>query len=87
MTSYCYGHGHRVEEVHAVGLDGVEHVAFSPGWLGDERLKAFSYMADQPNWQLGFALVSSDSSKSFHHEIVQIKKDFSAVTHGKRFKA
>jgi len=87
LTSYCYGHNHRIEEVHAVGIDGLSRVAFSPGWLGDEKLKAFDYMANQPNWQLGFALVSSHgSSNEFQHEIVRFGKDFSCVTHGKRFK-
>jgi hypothetical protein len=86
-SSYCYGHNHRIEECHVVGLDGVSHVAFSPGWLGDERLKAFDYMVDQPNWQHGFALVYSSSPKEFHHEIVQIKSGFTCVSAGKHFKA
>lgn len=88
MASVCYGHNHRIEVVYHVGLDGETHVAFSPGWLGDERLKAFDYMANQPNWQLGFALVYvNGSQKTFHHEIVHIKPDYSCVVQGKRLKA
>jgi hypothetical protein len=85
--SYCYGHNHRIEECHVVGLDGASHVAFSPGWLGDERLKAFGYMVDQPNWQLGFAIVYSSSPKEFHHEIVKIKSGYTCVSAGRLFKA
>lgn len=88
FVSYCYGDIHKIEECQAVGLDGVVRISFCPGWLGDERLKAFDYMLAPPQWQLGFALVSvEDSSKLFHHEIVEIKRDHSCVTGGKRFKA
>lgn len=89
MQSYIHGHTHRRSEVTAVGLDGKELVALCPGWLGDARSKAFSYMPSPPQWGLGFALVSSLgglSSKEFHHESIHIKKDYSCVTQGKRFK-
>ncbi len=87
FVSVCYGDIHKIEEAQCVGLDGLTRVAFCPGWLGDQRLKAFDYMLHPPQWQHGFGLVSVvGSSKEFHHEIVQIKKDYSCVTHGKRFR-
>lgn len=87
LVSYTSGHTHRIVEAQVVGLDGRTRVAFSPGWLGDPRSSAFSYMHVPPQWQWGFALVSaSGSSREFHHEIVQIKRDYSCVTHGKRFR-
>lgn len=86
MTSHCFGHIHRIVESRCVGLDGRTHVAFAPGWLGDPRSKAFDYLSLPANWQWGFALVSSSSTKEFHHEIIHIRKDFSCLAHGKRFK-
>jgi predicted MPP superfamily phosphohydrolase len=86
--SNCYGDIHKIEVAHAVTLDKKAIVGFCPGWLGDPRLHAFDYMLAPPQWQHGFAFVySSGSSKEFDHEIIQIKRDFSCVTHGKRFKA
>lgn len=86
MVSYCYGDIHKIEEAQAVGLDGRTYVAFCPGWLGDETKQVFDYMAAQPQWQLGFAFVSVDSLKNFHHQIVPIKNN-RAIFNGKEFKA
>lgn len=85
MTSYCYGDIHKIEEAQAVGLDMKTRVAFCPGWLGDETRKVFDYMLAQPQWQLGFAIVTVDSSKNFHHQIVPIKNN-KAIFNGKEFK-
>jgi predicted MPP superfamily phosphohydrolase len=86
--SYIHGHTHQISEVHSVDLAGQSIVALCPGWLGDARSRAFAYMPSPPQWQMGFAIVwRPASSKGFHHEIVEIKKDFSCVTQGKRFKA
>ncbi len=88
FASYCYGHNHHIEQAHAVGLDGQQHVAFSCGWLGDHRADVFGYMLDPPQWQLGFALATvAGPSKQFHHEIVEIKSNYTCLTHGKLFKA
>jgi hypothetical protein len=88
MISHCYGHVHRIEEVHARGLDGRSHVAFSPGWLGDPRLRPFDYLQSPDQWSCGFALVSCDDSvpEIFHHEIIRIKENFSAMYGGKEFR-
>ena len=86
MVSYCYGDIHKIEEARAVGLDYRSHVAFCPGWLGDEMKVAFDYMAAPPQWDLGFAFVSVDSSKNFHHEIISIKNN-RAIFNGKEFRA
>lgn len=84
--SYCYGDIHKIEEARAVTLDGKTTVAFCPGWLGETRHKVFDYMQSPAQWQHGFAIVSTDSSKTFHHEIIEIKNN-TAITHGKSFRA
>lgn len=87
-ASLVYGDIHKIEEVHAVALDKRRLVGFSPGWLGERRSTAFDYMQNEPQWQLGFAIVSREpSSKIFHHEIVHIKDNYSCIAAGKRFKA
>jgi UDP-2,3-diacylglucosamine pyrophosphatase LpxH len=86
-VSYVYGDIHKIQEAQQVALDGSTRVAFCPGWLGETRHRVFDYMISPAQWQHGFALVSVDgASKSFHHEIVQIK-DNVAITHGRSFKA
>lgn len=85
--SYCYGDIHKIEEANFVGLGGQNLVAFCPGWLGETRHRVFDYMLSPAQWQHGFAIVSVDgSSKSFHHETIQIKSN-QCITHGKVFKA
>lgn len=88
LVSYIHGHTHQISEARAVGLDGRELIAMSPGWLGDARLRAFDYLSHPEQWAHGFAFVSVEgSSKSFHHEIIQIQKNFTALYNGKKFKA
>lgn len=88
FVSYIHGHTHQISEAQAVGLDQKVRVALCPGWLGDSRLKAFDYLASPAQWQLGFAIVSVEgSSKTFHHELIQIKENYTCVVNGKRFKA
>lgn len=88
FVSLVFGDIHKILEMQAVGLDKKTRIAFCPGWLGDVRNRVFDYMPSVPQWQLGFALVTVDgSSKSFHHEIVQIKENYTCITQGKRFKA
>lgn len=87
-ASYIHGHTHQISETHVVSLEGKDLVALCPGWLGDVRSSAFSYLASPPQWQLGFCLVScTSSSKQFHHELVQIKSDYTCVSSGKLFRA
>lgn len=87
-ASYTFGHCHQIKQAAAVGLDGRAKIAFSPGWLGDAKSAAFSYMQNPTQWQLGFALVSVfGSSKAFSHEVVRIQSDYTCITHGKRFAA
>lgn len=88
FVSQVYGDIHKIQEAHAVGLDMRPRVAWCPGWLGDPRLKAFDYMLAPPQWQHGFGVVSVDGTrKEFHHEVVQIKSDYSCIAQGKRYKA
>lgn len=92
LCSLVYGHIHRIEESHIVGLDGTNHVAFSCGWLGDSRKDAiFGYVKGHAQWQLGFALVYVDSANGlFYHQKVHILEKgnrLSCVVNGKRFTA
>lgn len=86
MVSYVYGDIHKIEEAHAVGLDYQSYVGFCPGWLGDQSKLPFDYMQTPPQWDLGFAFVSIDSHKNFHHEIVSIKNN-RAIFNGKEYRA
>lgn len=90
LCSVVYGHIHRIEESHIVGLDGTNHVAFSVGWLGDKRKdEIFGYVKGHQQWQLGFGLVYVDQSTGmfFHNKIHIIDKSgkFHCVVNGKRF--
>lgn len=90
LCSLVYGHIHRIEESHIVGLDGTNHVCFSVGWLGDKRMdKIYGYVKHHHQWQLGFGLVYVDpKSGLFYHQkipILQTGGEVSCVVNGKRF--
>lgn len=90
LCSVVYGHIHRIEESHIVGLDGTNHVAFSVGWLGDKRKdEIFGYVKGHQQWQLGFGLVWVDrgSGLFYHHKVHIIERGnrLSCVVNGKRF--
>lgn len=88
LCSLVYGHIHRIEESHLVGLDGTNHVCFSLGWLGDKSLdKVFGYVKGHHQWQLGFGLVYADEKTGyFHHQKIHILDDYSCVVNGKHYK-
>ena len=88
LCSLVYGHIHRIEESHIVGLDGSNHVCFSVGWLGDkDNDKVFGYVKNHPQWQLGFGIVYVDEkTKYFYHEKVHILDNYTCVVNGKLFK-
>lgn len=85
LTSLIYGHVHRQEEAHVVGLDGKTHSAFSPGWLGDKRSEAFQYVKHHHQWQLGFGLVH-DYGNNWFYECVRINPDMTCLVNGKVYK-
>lgn len=92
LCSLTYGHIHRIEESHVVGLDGTNHVCFSVGWLGDKRKdQIFGYVKGQHQWQLGFGVVHADpKTRVFYHQKIHIIDDgstLSCAVSGKRFKA
>lgn len=91
LCSLVYGHIHRIEESHIVGLDGTNHVAFSVGWLGDKRYDVYNYVKHHHQWQLGFGLVYVDqSSRLFYHQKIHILehgKLLTCVVNGKRYTA
>lgn len=88
LCSLAYGHIHRIEESHIVGLDGTNHVAFSVGWLGDKRKDAvYDYVKGHNQWQLGFGAVYVDSSTGlFYHNkyhILESDGKLSCVVNGR----
>lgn len=88
LCSLVYGHIHRIEESHIVGLDGSNHVSFSVGWLGSKHHRVFSYVKTHWQWQLGFGLVWVDpATKYFYHQKVHILENYTCVVNGKKFKA
>ncbi len=89
LCSLVYGHIHRIEESHLVGLDGTNHVCFSVGWLGDKRKdEIFGYVKGHHQWQLGFGLVWIDKSTGyFYHQKIHIMDNMTCVVNGKKFKA
>lgn len=88
ICNLVYGHIHRLEESHVVGLDGSNYVCFSVGWLGDKRNdKIFGYVKGHHQWQMGFGLVFVDTeTKYFYHEKVHILENYSCKAAGKIYK-
>lgn len=88
LCSLVYGHIHRIEESHIVGLDDKNHVCFSVGWLGDKTLdKIYSYVKGHHQWQMGFGIVSvDDDSGYFYHEKIHILDNYTCVVDGKLYR-
>jgi hypothetical protein len=88
LCSLVYGHIHRIEESHLVGLDGTNHVCFSVGWLGDKRNdKIFGYVKGHHQWQLGFGLAYVEEKTGyFYHQKIHILDNYTCVVNGKLFK-
>lgn len=88
LCSLVYGHIHRIEMSHAVGLDDTNHIAFSVGWLGDKNLdKIFGYVKNHHQWQMGFGVVRVDTSNRLFYpqmiQILNIGKKYSCLVDGK----
>lgn len=88
LCSLVYGHIHRIEESHLVGLDGTNHVCFSVGWLGDKRMdKIYGYVKTHHQWQLGFGLVYVDEkTRYFYHQKIHIMDNYTCTVNGKLFR-
>lgn len=88
LCSLVYGHIHRIEESHIVGLDDTNHVSFSVGWLGNKYNKVFHYVKTHWQWQLGFGLVWVDQKTGyFYHQKIHILDNYTCVVNGKLYKA
>lgn len=85
FVSSLYGDIHKIERAHSVGLDGKHLTAVCPGWLGDVSSRVFDYMPSVPQWQLGFATVSLNTSGDFHIDIHEIK-NYQTIANGKLYK-
>ena len=88
LCSVVFGHTHRIEESHIVGLDGSNHVAFSVGWLGDARKdQVFGYVKNHNQWQMGFGLVWIETkTRYFYHQKIHILDNITCVVNGKIYK-
>jgi len=90
LCSLVYGHKHTREFSHIVGMDGSDHIVYSPGYLGGHRIfpKIYGYVKSHHQWQLGFDIVYVDpKTKYFYTNPTQILDDYTCVFGGKRFKA
>lgn len=87
LCSLVYGHIHRIEESHLVGLDGTNHVCFSVGWLGDKTLdKVYGYVKGHHQWQQGFGIVHVDTeTKYFYHQKIHIMDNYTCSYNGKLY--
>lgn len=88
LCSLVYGHIHRIEESHLVGLDGTNHVCFSVGWLGDKsKDKIYGYVKGHHQWQLGFGMVwVCKKTGYFYHQKIHILDNYTCVVNGKLFR-
>lgn len=88
LCSITYGHIHKAEEAHVVGLNGEIYTAFSVGWLGDKRKDSiFDYVKGTHQWTLGFGVVYVDEKTgNFYHKIVHINENISCEFNGKLYK-
>lgn len=88
MASMVFGHIHRIQMNYSVGIEGKQHVAYCPGWLGDKRKDLiFGYVKTHHDWQLGFSLVFvDDKTKFFYHCIIPILSNYTCVFQGKQYK-
>lgn len=88
MCSLVYGHLHRAHMSFAVDMHGNEHVAFSPGWLGNKNYdKIFGYVKNHHDWNLGFAIVYVDPiTKNFYPQLIRILDNYTCVVNGKLYK-
>lgn len=85
-VSSVYGDIHKIERAHQVGLDGRHMICSCPGWLGGVSSRVFDYMPMTPQWQLGFQIVSKEtSSPNFHTDQIEIK-GHSCIFQGKVFR-
>jgi len=88
LCSMVYGHIHRIEESHIVGLEGTNHVVFSVGWLGNAQHKVFEYVKTHHQWQHGFGLVWTEPKTGlFYHQKIHILENYSCLVNGKLYKA
>jgi hypothetical protein len=90
LCSIAYGHIHKIQQEHIVGLDNKSHIAFCPGWLGNRKSDVFDYIKGHAQWQLGFSIVWVDKKSGFFYpQIIQILEEgtrVSCVVNGKLFR-
>lgn len=88
LCSLVYGHKHTREFAHIVGMDGSDHIVYSPGYLGGHRVfpNIFGYVKTHHQWQLGFDIVYVDKeTKYFYTNPIHILDDYTCVYQGKKY--
>jgi hypothetical protein len=88
LCNLLFGHVHRkILETRATG-DGRILQCASPGWLGEGRSRAFSYVPGHQNWHQGFSRIwiDSDNPKLWSIEHVDIINGDRCFAGGKIYK-
>lgn len=88
LCSLVYGHKHTREFAHIVGMDGSDHIVYSPGYLGGHRVfpNIYGYVKTHHQWQLGFDIVTVNPETGyFYPNPIQILDDYTCVAFGELY--
>jgi len=80
-TSLFYGHVHKRQWAEKVFLTGRRDFAACPGWLGNPRSPAASYIKGIQDWQHGFATLEVEG-RNCVPKLVTINEDFTVYENG-----
>ena len=80
-----FGHIHRIQQYRKVFIDGNDHMAFCPGWLGDKDHPVMGYLKNHAQWQQGMALVHVMENGNFFVDIKHFI-DYTAYHNGKIYR-
>ena len=85
LSSIIYGHIHRAEEGHIVGIDNKVHSSICAGWLGNVHgpgKNVFDFVKSHHQWQIGWTYIYVDKG-TFHHQSILVKKNNTFLLDGK----
>jgi predicted phosphodiesterase len=83
--SMIFGHIHRIQQYRKVFIDGADHMAACPGWLGDKNHPVMGYLKNHAQWQSGFAFAHIVENGHFHVDIKHII-DYTTYHNGKLYR-
>lgn len=72
MHSTIFGHVHRIQESQTVNIDGDNFRGITPGWLGDQKQRAFNYVKNHHQWSLGFSVVTQMDCGTWFNQMIHI---------------